>query len=47
MACVHGALDGGLDIPFNDKRFADYNKESKSLDAEVHRKYVLGIHVAT
>ncbi|KAG9136218.1 hypothetical protein Leryth_003818 [Lithospermum erythrorhizon] len=32
------ALDGGLDIPHSDKRFAGFNKESKQLEAEVHRK---------
>ncbi|KAG5394675.1 hypothetical protein IGI04_024638 [Brassica rapa subsp. trilocularis] len=41
-----GALDGGLDIPHSDKRFAGFNKEGKNLDAEVHRKYIYGGHVA-
>ena len=45
--CVQGALNGGLHIPHSDKRFASYSKESKSLDAEVHRKYIQGGHVAT
>ncbi|KAM7262569.1 hypothetical protein ACFE04_000252 [Oxalis oulophora] len=43
---VEGALDGGLDIPHSEKRFAGYTKESKQLDADVHRKYVFGGHVA-
>ncbi|RWR71910.1 60S ribosomal protein L5-like protein [Cinnamomum micranthum f. kanehirae] len=42
-----GALDGGLDIPHSDKRFAGYNKDDKQLDAEAHRKYILGGHVAS
>ncbi|CAN1137172.1 60S ribosomal protein L5, partial [Linum perenne] len=39
--------DGGIDIPHNDKRFAGFSKDSKSLDAEVHRKYLYGVHVAS
>lgn len=39
-------MDGGLDIPHSDKRFAGYSKEGKQLDAEVHRKYIFGGHVA-
>lgn len=46
FGALKGALDGGLDIPHSDKRFAGYNKESKQLDAEVHRKYIYGGHVA-
>ena len=41
-----GALDGGLDIPHSDKRFAGFTKEKKELDPEVHRKYIFGGHVA-
>lgn len=40
-----GALDGGLDIPHNEKRFVGYTKES-GLDAEVLRKYIFGGHVS-
>lgn len=46
FGALKGALDGGLDIPHSDKRFAGYSKESKQLDAEVHRKYIYGGHVA-
>jgi len=42
-----GALDGGLDIPHSDKRFAGFDKDKKELDADVHRKYVFGGHVAS
>ncbi|KRY04519.1 60S ribosomal protein L5-2, partial [Trichinella patagoniensis] len=38
--------DGGLDIPHSDKRFAGFKKDDKQLDAEVHRKYIFGGHVA-
>ncbi|XP_059659954.1 large ribosomal subunit protein uL18 isoform X2 [Cornus florida] len=45
FGALKGALDGGLDIPHSDKRFAGFSKDSKQLDAEVHRKYVYGGHV--
>lgn len=41
-----GALDGGLDVPHSEKRFPGFSKEDKSLNAETHRKYILGGHVA-
>ncbi|KAL5171663.1 60S ribosomal protein L5-2 [Glycine soja] len=41
FGALKGALDGGLDIPHSDKRFAGFDKEKKELDAEVHRKYIL------
>ncbi|GAB4842007.1 60S ribosomal protein L5 [Ancistrocladus abbreviatus] len=41
-----GALDGGLDIPHSDKKFASFSKDGKQLDPEVHRKYIYGGHVA-
>lgn len=46
FGALKGALDGGLDIPHSDKRFAGFKKEEKQLDADVHRKYVYGGHVA-
>ncbi|GBG86412.1 hypothetical protein CBR_g41408 [Chara braunii] len=46
FGALKGALDGGLDIPHSEKRFAGYNKEDKSLDAEKHRRYIFGQHVA-
>jgi len=39
-------LDGGLDIPHSEKRFAGFSKEDKSLNAETHPKYILGGHIA-
>ncbi|KAK4419758.1 60S ribosomal protein L5 [Sesamum alatum] len=47
FGALKGALDGGLDIPHSDKRFAGFNKDSKQLDAEVHRKYIYGGHIAS
>ncbi|CAA2957801.1 60S ribosomal L5 [Olea europaea subsp. europaea] len=46
FGALKGALDGGLDIPHSDKRFAGFSKESKQLDAEVHRKHIYGGHIA-
>ncbi|WVZ67858.1 hypothetical protein U9M48_016880 [Paspalum notatum var. saurae] len=46
FGALKGALDGGLDVPHSDKRFAGYKKDGKELDAEIHRKYIYGGHVA-
>ncbi|KAF5733939.1 putative ribosomal protein L5 [Tripterygium wilfordii] len=46
FGALKGALDGGLDVPHSDKRFAGFSKDDKELDAEVHRKYIYGGHVA-
>ncbi|CAL1367167.1 unnamed protein product [Linum trigynum] len=46
FGALKGALDGGLDIPHSEKRFAGFSKDSKQLDADVHRKYLYGGHVA-
>ncbi|KAK4384652.1 60S ribosomal protein L5 [Sesamum angolense] len=46
FGALKGALDGGLDIPHSDKKFARFSKDNKQLDAEVHRKYIYGGHVA-
>ncbi|KAJ0977081.1 hypothetical protein J5N97_012555 [Dioscorea zingiberensis] len=46
FGALKGALDGGLDIPHSDKRFAGFKKDEKQLDAELHRKYIFGGHVA-
>lgn len=40
-----GALDGGLDIPHNEKRFVGWTKED-GLEAEVLKKYIYGGHVS-
>ncbi|KAF7050381.1 hypothetical protein CFC21_058761 [Triticum aestivum] len=41
-----GALDGGLDLPHSDKRFAGFKKDKKQLGAEIHLKYIYEGHVA-
>ncbi|GKA73555.1 60S ribosomal protein L5 [Tanacetum coccineum] len=35
-----GALDGGLDIHHNEKRFVVFSRGTNSLDVDVHRKYI-------
>ncbi|KAJ0973037.1 hypothetical protein J5N97_020996 [Dioscorea zingiberensis] len=47
FGALKGALDGGLDIPHSDKRFAGFKKDDKQLDAEVHRNYIFGGHIAS
>nr|GEW99696.1 60S ribosomal protein L5-like [Tanacetum cinerariifolium] len=44
---LKGALDGGIDIPHSEKRFAGYSKDGKQLDVEVYRKYIYSGHVAS
>jgi len=44
FGALKGALDGGLDIPHNEKRFVGY--EGGKLDAEILKKYIFGGHVA-
>lgn len=46
FGAMKGASDGGVFIPHSDKRFPGFDPESKSLDAEVLKKYIFGGHVA-
>lgn len=46
FAAMKGACDGGLDIPHSETRFVGYDKESKSLKAEVLKKHIFAGHVA-
>lgn len=46
FGAMKGAVDGGLNIPHSTKRFPGYDTESKSFNAEVHRKHIFGQHVA-
>lgn len=46
FGAMKGAVDGGIDIPHSEKRFPGYSAETKSLNAELHRKLILGGHVA-
>eukprot|EP00775_Hariotina_reticulata_P003063 gene3063-3343_t len=45
FGALKGALDGGLNIPHNEKRFVGWTKE-EGLEAEVLKKYIYGGHVA-
>jgi len=48
FGALKGACDGGLDIPHNDKRFpgTQISSSDYTADAEVHKKYIFGGHVA-
>jgi large subunit ribosomal protein L5e len=48
FGALKGASDGGLDIPHNDRRFPGTKKEGDDFkaDAETHKKYIFGGHVA-
>jgi len=46
FGALKGAADGGLDIPHSEKRFPGWNNEDKELNAEVHRKHIMGLHVS-
>jgi len=46
FACLKGAVDGGLAIPHEAKRFVGFDKETKELKPEVLRKYIYGGHVS-
>lgn len=46
FGALKGAADGGLHIPHSVKRFPGYDKEKGEYKADVHRRHILGIHVA-
>jgi large subunit ribosomal protein L5e len=46
FGALKGAVDGGLDIPHNEKRFPGYDAEEKEYNADVHRARIFGEHVA-
>jgi len=43
---LKGVVDGGVSVPHSVRRFPGFDAESKQLDAEVHRNYIFGQHVA-
>jgi len=45
FGALKGALDGGLDIPHNNKRFPGYDAEAKNFDAETHCGYIFGENI--
>ena len=46
FAALKGAADGGLHVPHSVKRFPGYDAEKKEYKAEVHRRHIMGLHVA-
>lgn len=46
FAALKGAADGGLHIPHSVKRFPGYDSEKKEYKADVHRRHIMGVHVA-
>jgi len=46
FGALKGAADGGLHIPHSVKRFPGYDNASNEYKADVHRKHIMGIHVA-
>jgi large subunit ribosomal protein L5e len=49
FGCLKGAIDGGLLIPYSEKRFPGYaegeDKGEGNYDAGVHRERIFGVHV--
>jgi len=46
FGALKGAADGGLHVPHSTKRFPGYDKEKSEYKADVHRRHILGLHVA-
>jgi large subunit ribosomal protein L5e len=46
FGCLKGAVDGGLAIPYNEKRFPGYDASEKKSDPELIQSYIYGGHVA-
>lgn len=42
---LKGAVDGGLDVPHNEKRFPGYDNDTKEYDADTHRSMIFATHV--
>jgi large subunit ribosomal protein L5e len=45
FAALKGAVDGGLNVPHNEKRFVGYSKEEKAFKADILRKHIFGTHI--
>jgi len=46
FAILKGALDGGIDVPHKETRFAGYKQDAGKLDSALLRKYLFAGHVA-
>lgn len=42
FGALKGAVDAGLDIPHNEKKFMGYDKDEKKYDADMHRGAIFG-----
>jgi len=47
FGAMKGAADGGLHIPHSTRRFPGYDSDKKEFKADVHRKHILGLNVAS
>jgi large subunit ribosomal protein L5e len=45
FGCLKGAVDGGLAIPYSEKRFPGYDAAEKAADSELLASYIYGGHV--
>jgi large subunit ribosomal protein L5e len=46
FGCMKGAVDGGLAVPHNERRFPGYNAKKSEYNAKIHRARIFGVHVA-
>lgn len=46
FAVLKGAVDGGLSIPHNEKRFVGYDSVAKTYNSQLMDKYIFGGHVS-
>jgi len=46
FAALKGAVDGGLEIPHNNRRFAGFDSTKNKFDPSILRKHIMGGHVA-
>lgn len=45
FGALKGAVDAGLDIPHNEKKFFGYDKDDKKYDADAHRGAIFGDNI--
>ena len=45
FGALKGAVDAGLDIPHNEKKFYGYDKDEKKYDADAHRDAIFGNNI--
>jgi len=46
FSVLKGAIDGGLRVPYSEKRFFGYDGDAKTFDAEEFRNRIFGAHVS-